>query len=99
MRVSNSFLSSLQKAAIPDADIRIPFQLEGIILYIPTRIPSTDELDKQSGSYLLLTPNMPKWNPHTSIYKDQEFGMMDYNGNIKQKCPEQKPDDTNVFDR
>ena len=83
----------------PDADVRVPFQLEGIISHIPMRIPSTSELDEQTGSYLLLTPNMPTWDPHTPIYRDQEDGMTNYNGNIKQKCPDTLPDDTNVFDR
>ena len=66
----------------PEAGIKIPFQLEGIISYIPTRIPTTTELEEQSGAYLLLTPNMPTWDPHTSIYRDQEYGMTDYNRNI-----------------
>ena len=83
----------------PDADVQIPFQLEGIISYVPTRIPSTKELDEQSGSYLLLTPNMPSWDPHTNVYRDQECGMTDYNGNIKRKRPDPVPDDTNLFDR
>ena len=42
----------------PQEDIRIPFQLEGIISYIPTRIPTTDELKLLEGEYLMMTPNM-----------------------------------------
>ena len=83
----------------PEADIRILFQLEGIISYLPTRIPTKQELEEQSGSYLLLIPNMPKWNPHTEIYRDQEFGMMDYNGNIERRRPDTNLRDRNVFDR
>ena len=82
-----------------EADTRIPFQLEGIISYLPTRVPTARELDENTGSYLLLTPNMPKWDPHTHLYRDQELGMTDYNGNVKRQRSERKPEDTNVFDQ
>ena len=62
----------------------MPFLLEGSISYIPTRLPSNEEMKINQGNYLLLTPNTPEWNPHTKIYSEQEYGMMDYNGNIKQ---------------
>ena len=32
-----------------------------------------------------MMPNTPHWDPHTDIYKEQEYGMMDYNGNVKPK--------------
>ena len=69
----------------PEHGIRIPFHLEGIISYIPTRIPSDEELMKYEGEYLMLTPNIQSWNPHTVIYKNQEYEMTDYNGNVKSK--------------
>ena len=69
--------------SFPDADVRIPFQLEGIILYVLTRLPTKKELKDEEGSYLMLTPNMPTWDPHTKIYHDQEYEMTDYNSNIK----------------
>ena len=68
----------------PDSDTRLQFQLEGIISYLPTRKPSKGELKDNEGHYLLLTPNTPQWDPHTEIFKDQEFGMTDYNGHLKQ---------------
>lgn len=49
----------------PSDDIRIPFQLEGIISYVPTRCPTETEINDNDGNYLLLTPNVPKWDPHT----------------------------------
>ena len=64
----------------PNEDIRIPFQLEGIISYIPTRAPTDEELMKEEGHYLLLTPNLPIWDPHTGDFRDQEHAMLDYNG-------------------
>ena len=68
----------------PDEDIRIPLLIEGIISYIPTRKPSLEEYNERAGDYLLLTLNLPDWNSHSDVYKDQEYGMLDYNGNIKQ---------------
>ena len=68
----------------PTEDIRIPFQLEGIISYVPTRCPTEAEIEDKKGEYLLLTPNSPTWDPHTTIYKDQEYNMTDYNGHVKQ---------------
>ena len=43
----------------PIPNIRIPFQIEGIISYIPTRRPSDKELIEMEGSYLLISPNLP----------------------------------------
>ena len=84
-------------AYFPDADIRIPFLLEGIISYIPTRIPTKEELSKNEGNYLLLTPNTPEWNPHTNIYSEQEYGMVDYNGNIKNNMENNKFVERSIF--
>ena len=67
----------------PSQDIRIPFQLEGIISYVPTRCPTKGELNHKEGEYLLLTPNLPTWDPLTALYKDQEYNMTDYNGHVK----------------
>ena len=47
----------------PEDKIRIPFQLEGIMSYLPTRIPTPEELQQYSGSYLMLNPNVPMWDP------------------------------------
>ena len=52
----------------PDANLRIPMTIEGIISYIPTRIQSKDKLERYSGEYLLLTPNLPDWNSHTHLH-------------------------------
>ena len=57
--------------------------IEGIISYIPSMIPTSTKLAEKEGGYLIMTPNMPSWNPHTDVYKDQEYAMMDYNGNVK----------------
>ena len=67
--------------------IRIPFQLEGTISYIPTRRPSMKEMEDNDGNYLLITPNLPSWNPHDQIFKNQEESMTDYKGEIKKSKP------------
>ena len=67
----------------PQHDIRLHFHIEGIISYLPTRIPSNKELKEEEGGYLLLTPNQPIWDPHTDVYRDQESSMIDYKGHLK----------------
>ena len=74
----------------PSQDIRIPFQLKGIISYIPTRCPTKQELDNKQGEYLMLTPNLPTWDLHTKVYRDQEHNMTDYNGNVKNQSNKRK---------
>ena len=83
----------------PEAGVRIPFQLDGIISYLTTRLPTSKELKDKEGTYLMLTPNMPTWDPHTDIYRDQEYRMTDYNGNIKPHRPDKSLVDSNVDDR
>ena len=61
----------------PMSYIRLPLQLEGTILYIPTRKPMKVELKESEVKYMLLTPNTPKWEPHTTIYRDQEHVILD----------------------
>lgn len=68
-----------------DSDLRIHLQLEGIVSYFPSRRPTVDELKEAEGHFILMTPNQPIWDPHTDVYKDQEYGMTDYSGNLKQR--------------
>jgi len=67
-------------------DLCFPFQIEGIVLYLPTRKPDNDAIEKYRGAYLLLTPNLRTWNPHSNSYRDQEHAMLDYRGELKVKC-------------
>ena len=69
----------------PQADLRLPFQLEGIVSYLPSRVPTEEELSTNSGEYLMLTPSSEDWNPHSVTFKEQEFSMLDYKGEIKTK--------------
>lgn len=36
-----------------------------------------------------MTPNLPSWDPHTALYKDQEYNMTNYNGYVKEKTAKQ----------
>ena len=75
------------------SDIRVPFQLEGTILYISTQRLLKVELKESEDNYMLLTPNKPEWDPHTTIYMEQEHVMVDYKGHIKEKgCTRSKSD-------
>ena len=82
----------------PQEDVQIPFQIEGIISYIPTRKPTKSELAAFEGNYLMLTPNLPTWDPHTTIYRNQEYSMTDYNGNIKPRgLKSDRPENKDIF--
>ena len=65
----------------PEDDIRLPFKIEGIISYLPTRPPDT--LEMSDYKHLVLTPESPIWDPHTFIYWDQDNSMMNYRGEFK----------------
>ena len=68
------------------SDINLPFQLEGKISYLSTRRPLKVELKEYEGEYMFLTLNTPEWDPHTTMYTDQEHTMVKYKGHIKEKC-------------
>ena len=55
---------------------RIPLQLYHTISYIPTTVPTKRELVELSR--YSLTPDAPKWNPHTEEYGNQEHSMLNY---------------------
>ena len=59
--------------------------IERIIPYIPTCTPTSEDIENYLGEYLILTPNLPKWNLYTHDYRDQEYRMLDYKGNVTGK--------------
>ena len=67
----------------PESKLLMPFNLRGIISYLPTRLPTSEEVREHRGKRTIhLTPNSPDWNPNVAIYKDQESSMLDYNGDL-----------------
>lgn len=65
----------------PELVFRIPLHLDGIISFIPTRRPSKRELEELDS--IDLTPNVPVWDPHDTVYSEQESSMLNYRGEIK----------------
>jgi len=65
----------------PTKDLRIQLILDGIISCLPCRTPDDEELEQLE--ILELTPKVNTWNPHSSIYKEQEEAMTDFRGEIK----------------
>ena len=59
-----------------DLNLSVPLMLDGIISCIPCRTPKSDEL--LNLETLELTPDVPVWNPHTSLYRYQEDAMTDF---------------------
>jgi len=65
----------------PESNFRIPLHLDGIISFFPSRRPSKKELDELD--IIELTPNVDVWDPHATIYGEQEYSMINYRGEVK----------------
>jgi hypothetical protein len=70
----------------PEMGFQIPLSLSGIFLYFPTTKPSHETLVGAEEVYLL-TPT--QWNPHCDLYALNERSMLDWEGNMKQKCDQE----------
>ena len=66
----------------PKHGLRIPFLLHGTISYIPTRLPTAEELEQEA---LPLTLDIDNWDPHSDDYDQQEALMTDYKGEIRDR--------------
>ena len=54
-----------------NTDVRIPMSLKGIISYIHTRLPTSDEINYRNvnpDQCIDLTPDLSEWNPHNPSY-------------------------------
>ena len=69
-----------------ECNFRIPLHLDGIISFFPSRRPSKKELEELD--IIELTPNVDLWDPHATIYGEQEYLMINYRGEVK--VPEDK---------
>ena len=70
----------------PDANIRIPLALNGIVSYLPCRMPRGEEVANPTH-ILHLTPQSDTWNPHDPKYQAQEEAMTDFRGELKVTGP------------
>ena len=69
----------------------IPLQLYGTISYPLTTVPTEKEL-VELNKYNL-TPDSPEWNPHTEVYGNQEHSMLNFQGQLVSK----QPNDRTIF--
>jgi len=67
-------------AILLDSSFRIPLSLSGIFSYFETRKPTLEDLQALSDSIYLLTPE--EFNPHNSVYADNEDRMLDWEGEL-----------------
>ena len=56
----------------------IPFTLCGVTSYIPTHKPSREEFD--TCPRIELTYELPKWDPHSETFKQEEEALWDNKG-------------------
>ena len=68
--------------SIPDSDLRIPLQLNGVFSYFHTRVPTERELNECEKVFL--TPDASDWNPHCKSYELNERSMLDFEGNLSE---------------
>ena len=64
-----------------DAEFRITLSLQGIFSYFPSRKPTQSELEAVED-VLVLTPQGQTWDPHSTVYEDNEENMVDWEGNM-----------------
>ena len=68
----------------PEEDVRIPMSIHNIFSYIPTRLPSPQDIEDLADKQLELTPQLPRWDPQTDYYQQHEADMVNYRGQIKE---------------
>eukprot|EP00978_Attheya_sp_CCMP212_P038406 scaffold190171_cov30-Attheya_sp.AAC.1 len=56
-------------------DYLIPLSLQGVTLFFPTRKPTMQEWE--NCRQIELTSESPEWDPHDSMYADQEDALLD----------------------
>jgi hypothetical protein len=61
--------SSTHSLFIEELGIRIPLEIDGVISYLSTRLPSDRELDQCQHIELASTSG---WDPHSEEFKTQE---------------------------
>ena len=71
--------------SIPNTDIKFHMAMKGIISYLPTRRPTSEEMTHRHLNperCIELTPGFSEWNPHNPSYGTQENAMIDYHGDL-----------------
>lgn len=65
----------------PETGFRIPLSLWGVFSCFTSTKPTKDDLEDPTDVYMLTPPN---WNPHSTVYADNEESMLDWEGNLRQ---------------
>ena len=66
----------------PSTGFQIPLSLHGVFSFFPSDKPTEDDLQAGYDTYVL-TPAV--WQPHSTVYADNEAGRVDWEGNIKEQ--------------
>ena len=64
-----------------DAEFRIILSLQGIFSYFPTRKPTQSGLEAVED-VLVLIPQGQTWDPHSTVFENNEENMIDWEGNM-----------------
>eukprot|EP00978_Attheya_sp_CCMP212_P042672 scaffold264194_cov49-Attheya_sp.AAC.2 len=62
-------------------DYLIPLSLQGVTSFFPTRKPTMREWE--NCRQIELTSESPEWDPHDSMYADQEDALLDKSGRLR----------------
>ena len=64
--------------------LQIPLELHGVTSYFPTRKPTKEEYDNTADELQIeLMAECPEWDPTSKQFQDQENGMLDSGGRLK----------------
>ena len=69
----------------PKYRYQVSYGMKGIICYLPTRRPTSEEIRQRHSNperCIELTPGFSEWNPHNPSYGTQENAMIDYHGDL-----------------
>jgi hypothetical protein len=69
-------LSSTHSIYFPKEQVRLPLELKGIILYLPTHYPSDHELN--NCTWLTVTYELP-WDPYSDDFAVEEENFVNFN--------------------
>ena len=85
-----------------EINLRISLQLEGIFLVFKTRKLNNEEIAEPGGyDILYLTPDDDSWDPNCEAWDEQEYDMLDIDGEIilcTQRTPEHIIEEDDYFD-
>ena len=73
---------------VPEVDLIISLQLDGIFLFFHSRYPTVDEINHAPP--LLFTPDLAEWNPYSDHFAQNEEAVTDHIGDVIDNRPRKK---------